>query len=101
MEIEDEYNAKQKESCYQYYIHQLHQFVMDFNKTVTSVNVIIQYLPVTQNTLMTGGLLIITALIHFKDYEVGGFSNAGITIFLDTVIYALSSIYKNLYFKRS
>ena len=70
-EIKDEYNAKkQKESCYQYYIHQLHQFVMDFNKTVTSVNVN-NSIPARYAEYFNDRQTVdYYRLIHFKDYEV-------------------------------
>ena len=99
-EIKDEYNAKkQKESCYQYYIHQLHQFVMDFNKTVTSVNVN-NSIPARYAEYFNDRQTVdYYRLIHFKDYEVEDLAMLSLQYSFDTVIYALSSIYKTYILK--
>lgn len=99
-EIKDEYNAKkQKESCYQYYIHQLHQFVMDFNKTVTSVNVN-NSIPARYAEYFNDRQTVdYYRLIHFKDYEVEDLAMLSLQYSFDTVMYALSSIYKTYILK--
>lgn len=99
-EIKDEYNAKQqKETCYKHYIEQLHKFVIDFNKTVACINV--------NNTVPSNYIEFFNEhsqidyyhVIHFKDYEIEDLAMLALQYSFDTVIYALSSIYKTYILK--
>lgn len=99
-EIKDEYNAKrQKADCYNYYIQKFNDFVIDFNNTVSFINVNNVTPPKYSFYFDDVRSSATYRLIRFKDFEIEDLAMLALQYSYDTVIYALSSIYKTYILK--
>lgn len=99
-EIKAEYNAKkQKDDCYHYYIEQFQKFVTDFNDTAAFLNVNNAAPPRYSFYFDTIRSSDCYRLIYFQDFEVEDLAMLALQYSYDSVIYALSSIYKTYILK--
>lgn len=93
-EIKDEYNSKQqKEKCYNYYIDKFTAFISEFNNIAVSLNVnnikpekYAFYFDIVPSEYYH--------LLYLKDFEIEDLAMLSIQYSYDTVLYALSSVYK-------
>lgn len=93
-EIKDEYNSKQqKEKCYNYYIEKFTAFISEFNNTAVSLNVN-NIKPEKYAFYFDAVPTEYYHLLHLKDFEIEDLAMLSIQYSYDTVLYALSSVYK-------